>query len=352
MAAFKEEINAQLVQSWGTRIGADSTWVTHTTAPLERMELKARVSHLAQAIWQVLGPDLLPALPKLEAAALAEPPLKAFAAWPAYTMVAQQGLAHPAESLRTLGVLTHLFSAEFAVRPFIDQHPELAIAQMLAWTTHPDEHRRRLASEGCRTRLPWGGNLRALIADPAPILPILEALKDDPSEYVRRSVANNLNDLAKDHPALVMEICERWTPGASKDRLRLIKHALRTLIKAGDPRGLAIIGVGDPKLEGLVFQASGAVQLGEHLELSLQATLPKKQKLVVDFALHLLHKNGEHGRKVFKWKTLTAPAGPLALTKRHPLKAVTVRSYYPGVQRVELLVNGRSLGMLNFALRT
>lgn len=352
MAAFKEEINAQLVQSWGTRIGAEPGWVAQTAAPLEAMELKARVEHLAQAIWQVLGPELLSALPKLERAALSEPPLKAFAAWPAYTMVAQQGLAHPAESLQTLGVLTHLFSAEFAVRPFIVQHPKLAMAQMLAWTTHPDEHRRRLASEGCRTRLPWGGNLRALIADPTPILPILEALKDDEAEYVRRSVANNLNDLAKDHPALVMEICERWTQGASKDRLRLIKHALRTLIKAGDPRALAIIGVGEPELTGLRFQASERVQLGEHLALTLQAELPKKQKLVVDFALHLLHKNGERGRKVFKWKTLTAPAGELTLNKRHPLKAVTVRSYYPGVQKVELLVNGRSMGTVEFELKT
>ena len=148
----------------------------------------------------------------------------------------------------------------------------------------------------------------------------------------------------------ILEICERWSQGASKDRFRLIKHALRTRIKAGDPRALAIIGVGEPTLSRLVFQASGQVLLGEHLELSLRAELPKRQKLVVDFALHLKHKNGEHGRKVFKWRTLTAPAGPLVLSKRHPLKVVTVRSYYPGVQKVELLVNGRSMGVLDFEL--
>ncbi len=350
MAAFKEEINAQVVAAWGQRLDAGPSWVQETVFPLAGLELKARVQHLAQAIWRVLGPDLLPALKRLETAALSEPPLKAFAAWPAFTMVAENGLEHPAQSLKCLGVLTHLFSAEFAVRPFIDAHPKLAMEQMLAWTTHTDEHRRRLASEGCRTRLPWGGNLRALIADPSPILPILEALKDDEAEYVRRSVANNLNDLAKDHPDLTMEICERWTKGASKDRLRLIKHGLRTLIKAGNPRALAIIGVGEPELGELLFTASSAVKLGEHLELSLQAELPKKQKLVVDFALHLLHKNGEHGRKVFKWRTLTAPAGPLELSKRHPIKAVTVRSYYPGVQSVELLINGRSVQTVDFEL--
>ena len=350
MAPFKDEINPQVVALWGERIGGSAAWVQETSLPLADLELKARVAHVAQGIWGVLGPELLPALERLKTAALTEPPLTGFAAWPAYTMVANQGLEYPTQSLETLGMLTHLFSAEFAVRPFIDAHPKLAMAQMLAWTTHDDEHHRRLASEGCRTRLPWGGNLRALIADPSPILPILEALRDDSSEYVRRSVSNNLNDLSKDHPAQVMEICERWSQGASKDRSRLIKHALRSLIKAGNPRALAIIGVGEPKLSGLIFQASGQVLLGEHLELNLRAELPKKQKLVVDFALHLKHKNGKHGRKVFKWRTLTAPAGPLELSKRHPLQAVTVRSYYPGVQKVELLVNGRRMGMLAFEL--
>lgn len=348
MPPFKEEVSPALVADWAARLNLDSAWVQATAAPLDAMELKDRVVHLADALRAQLPAPVPAMLEALQAAAFQPPPITGLPAWPTFTVVERHALSHPQPALETLGTLTHLFSAEFAVRPYIQAHPELAMQQLLAWTDSDDEHRRRLASEGCRTRLPWGQRLRALQAEPAPILRILDALKDDPAEYVRRSVANNLNDLSKDHPELVLELAEQWW---EPKRERLLKHALRTLIKAGHPQALSLLGAGEVTLAALDFQATEALTEGEHLELALDANLPHDTLLVVDFALHLLRKDGSFGRKVFKWRTWEAQAGPIQLRKRHPIKAVTVRKHYPGTQRVELLVNGRSVATRSFELQ-
>jgi 3-methyladenine DNA glycosylase AlkC len=129
--------------------------------------------------------------------------------------------------------LTRRFSAEFSMRPFLIRWPERTLARLLEWTKDPDPHVRRLCSEGARPRLPWAIRIPALIRDPRPVIPILEALRDDPEEYVRRSVANHLGDIAKDHPELAFEICERWVSGASEDRKWLIRHAVRHPAKHG-----------------------------------------------------------------------------------------------------------------------
>jgi 3-methyladenine DNA glycosylase AlkC len=129
--------------------------------------------------------------------------------------------------------LTRRFSAEFSMRPFLIQWPERTLARLLEWTIDPDPHVRRLCSEGTRPRLPWAIRIPALIRDPRPVIPILEALRDDPEEYVRRSVANHLGDIAKDHPELAFEICERWVSGASEERKWLIRHAVRHPAKKG-----------------------------------------------------------------------------------------------------------------------
>lgn len=129
--------------------------------------------------------------------------------------------------------LTRRFSAEFSLRTFLIHQPERTLARLLEWTRDPDPHVRRLCSEGARPRLPWAQRIPALVADPRPVLPILEALKDDPELYVRRSVANHIGDIAKDHPALAFDLCQRWLAGASAERKWLIRHAVRHPAKHG-----------------------------------------------------------------------------------------------------------------------
>jgi 3-methyladenine DNA glycosylase AlkC len=136
--------------------------------------------------------------------------------------------------------LTRRFSAEFSIRPFLIHAPERTLARLMEWTSDRDPHVRRLCSEGSRPRLPWAVRLPDFVKNPRPVLPILEALKDDPELYVRRSVANHLGDIAKDHPVLAFDLCERWLRGASENRKWLIRHALRHPAKKGDQRALKI----------------------------------------------------------------------------------------------------------------
>lgn len=144
------------------------------------------------------------------------------------------------DSMRAQHALTRRFSAEFSMRPFLDRHPERTLRRLMEWTRDPDPHVRRLCSEGARPRLPWAMRLKGFIADPTPLVPILEALKDDPELYVRRSVANHVGDIAKDHPALAFELCERWLEGATEARRWVIRHALRHPAGKGDPTALRL----------------------------------------------------------------------------------------------------------------
>lgn len=145
-----------------------------------------------------------------------------------------------AVSMRAQYELTRRFSAEFSIRAFLIRWPERTLAQLLEWTRDSDPHVRRLCSEGSRPRLPWAQRIPGFVKDPRPVLPILEALKDDPELYVRRSVANHVGDIAKDHPALALEICERWLAGASEERRWVIRHALRHPAKKGNRAALRL----------------------------------------------------------------------------------------------------------------
>lgn len=267
--------------------------------------------------------------------------------------VAQHGLDDVPASLDALHYFTRFGSAEFAIRPFIlrDQPGTLAVLQ--SWTTSDDEHVRRLASEGSRPRLPWGARLQALVVDPSPTLPILTALRADDSLYVRKSVANHLNDISKDHPDIVLDLVSTW------DRTHphtawIVRHALRTLIKRGHPRALALLGAGTaPKLTATFTASPKRIQLGDTVTFtaSLTSTSSRPQSLLIDYVVHYAKASGKASEKVFKWTQLDlAPGAAVTLTKRQTIRDFSTRRHHAGRHRVELQINGRRLAETAFTL--
>ncbi len=274
--------------------------------------------------------------------------------WPLCQFVQEYGVDHFEPSMDAMYELTQRFSCEFAVRPFLIRYPRKTLARLTQWTRDPNPHVRRLCSEGTRPRLPWGQQLRDFVQDPTPALSILEALKDDPELFVRRSVANHLNDIAKDHPEVVIKVCKSWKVGATEERRWVIKHALRTLIKNGNRSALTLVGVGKPELTVGAFAVDRKqVPIGENVGLraTLASTARKPQSLVVDYVVHLQRVGGKTNAKVFKWKTFTLGAGEtIELTKKHSFKPITTRKYYPGVHRMELQINGTRLAECSLTL--
>lgn len=357
---FKNFIDAALVARVATKLAA--AWPAFDTKRFRRLaahgldglEMKARAMQVCAALEATLPADFDAAAALCEAVLQGDDALDGWALWSFGEFVARRGIDRPERALQVLHALTQRFTAEFAIRPFIVKHPALVFATLERWTRDPSEHVRRLVSEGSRPRLPWGLRLASLVADPAPTLPLLAALQDDPSEYVRRSVANHLNDIAKDHPALVAAWLEAHLPDASPERQALLRHASRTLVKAGDARVLAAWGLGQPLRGTLAFTlAPPRVRVGEVLELQVEITsrAAKPQRLVIDYAVHHVKAGGHTTPKVFKGWTLELPArGTLVLAKRHSMKAVTTRRYHAGRHAVSVQVNGRTLAEAPFDL--
>lgn len=249
-------------------------------------------------------------------------------------------------SLPALAEFTPLCSSEFAVRPFILRDSARMMAQMLAWANHDNHHVRRLASEGCRPRLPWAMALLNFKCDPSPILPVLEALKNDPSEYVRRSVANNLNDIAKDNPAVVIETLRRWTRDPGEGIRWITNRALRTLVKDGHTEALALLGYsGAAAVEVKSFTLSApAIQMGETLTFAFEvvSAADEPQDLLIDYIVYFMKANGTRAGKVFKLaQRQINPGEILRIEKKHPFRPITTRVYYAGEHGLGLKINGQ-----------
>jgi 3-methyladenine DNA glycosylase AlkC len=330
-------------------------------AGLKNLELKQRVSHLIDVLAKHLPANFEQAAPILLAIKTHWQDKQqtatwgSFTAWPLIDYVAEYGTEYPDLALTVLKNLTPLFSAEFAIRTFIDGHFDVSYPQILLWSEDPDEHVRRLASEGMRPRLPWGKKLTQFCIDPDAIFPILEALKDDESLYVRKSVANNLNDISKDNPDKVIELCQRWYQDAPENRLWIIRHALRGLIKAGHPKVFPLLGYSsEPQLIIDKFElAKSQLKLGDSVELLLElsSASSEAQNLVLDYKVHHVKANGSLSAKVFKWKNLNLNSKQqLQLNKKHPVKKISTRTYYSGLHEVEILINGVVYGKTEFEL--
>lgn len=267
--------------------------------------------------------------------------------------VALHGLNDYKNSIKCIERITQFISCEYAIRPFIIRYEEKALPQLIAWSKHKNHHVRRLASEGSRPRLPWGMALPKYKKDPSPVLPILHQLKNDPSEYVRRSVANNLNDIAKDNPNVVIQIAEEWRGiGAQTDAI--IKHACRTLLKQGHPKVLNYFGLNSNQIAVTNFTINTPkISVGQYLEFSFDvANNSKKEQLLrLEYAVHYLRNNGQHNKKVFKIsERLFEPNEQQTITRKQSFKPITTRKFYEGKQRLSIIVNGKEFEVLEFEL--
>jgi 3-methyladenine DNA glycosylase AlkC len=369
---FKNLISTRTIEAAGHHL--QRVWPRFDRAAFEKqaasgldaLEFKARAMQLADALEAAL-PDRFVHAADLIEASLAPPTtldaqgepvglannehgevdapgLRGWVVWSLAEFVARRGMDDVPRAMDCLHALTQRFSSEFAIRPFIQRHPDAVFNTLAQWVNDPSAHVRRLVSEGSRPRLPWGLRLQALVADPAPTLPLLRALQDDPSAYVRRSVANHLNDIAKDHPDLVANWVQTHRPGASAQREALLRHASRSLIKQGHSPTLAAWGLGrglqgDARLQLSAPQASVGGHIG--LEVQLHSATTSPQTLVVDYLVHHVRANGGTSPKVFKgWKLVLEPGERRMLGKRHSLRPVTTRTLYPGRHRIELQING------------
>ncbi len=321
---------------------------------LPALSLMARLRRVAEQLHAALAGDYRDNLAVLrQLAARLNSPFVTMAL-PEY--VALYGADDFQVSMEALRFFTTFGSSEFAVRHFLRRDLHRTLEVMTDWSRDENDHVRRLASEGSRPRLPWSFQIEPLTADPAPLAPILDALQADPSPYVRRSVANSLNDIAKDNPDWVLDRLGGW-PLDDSNTAWIAKQGLRSLIKQGDRRALTVIGAGEPPHIALrnLMVTPARIALGGKITLSfeLQSTAAVVQRLVVDYAVHYVKKSGAAAAKVFKLKLLTlAPGATARLEKTQLIDNFTTRIHYPGRHAIDVLVNGEICGRTAFDLQT
>lgn len=327
-------------------------FIAAATDGLDALSIMERVRHIADALRRALPDDYGAALDVI--GAMAPRLTHGFQAVAVTEYVARYGLDDFDRSMDALATLTRFGTAEFAIRPFLALDADRALATMEGWTASENEHVRRLASEGARPRLPWASRVPALKADPTRAAHILEALKSDPALYVRKSVANHLNDIAKDRPDWLLEWLADWPQDDPHTRW-IIRHALRTLIKQGEPRALALIGVGHGAAVSVhKFAVEPAVvRLGERIAIvaDIASTATENQPLVVDYRIHYARGGDKTAAKVFKWKSFDLAAGATAsLRISQVIRDFSTRRHHPGRHKVELIVNGETMGESGFEL--
>jgi 3-methyladenine DNA glycosylase AlkC len=267
--------------------------------------------------------------------------------------IADYGLSHFKLSLNAFERVTQFISCEFAIRPFIIEDADAVLKIATKWTRHKSEHVRRLASEGIRPRLPWGMAIPAFKKNPAPLFPVLSLLMNDSSAYVRKSVANHLNDISKDHPEEVLKFLKGWK-GTSPQTDQLIKHALRTLLKAGHAGVLDFYQLDASNIICSSFKLKNKkVQIGNDLffEAVIENKAAVKQYVRLEYAVYFKRLKHLSAKKVFKiTEKEVYPDQLLDIQKKHSFKLITTRNYYPGKHQISIIVNGKELDKLDFTL--
>lgn len=330
-----------------------SSFIKAATKGLDALELLDRGKHIARALGSHLPadyPDAIAIVLKSLGSEHASDELigagmAPFFYYPHTVFVSERGLDHFDLSMKAQFELTKRFSAEASIRPFLARYPERTLRVLRDWSRDTNPHVRRLVSEGTRLRLPWAMRVRWLDENPERVVELLELLKDDPASVVRRSVANNLNDLGKVHPALLATTCGAWLRGATDERRALIEHALRSAVKRGDPNALRLLGYGKKPSVAVetVRLTPKKVSVGGRVAITfaVRNTARSKQDLLVDLGVHFVKERGKTSRKVFKVKRLSLGAGERSeLSVGVSLAVHTTRKPNPGKHKVEVIING------------
>jgi 3-methyladenine DNA glycosylase AlkC len=371
--ALKHQLNADVVRRIAAGVLAvhptfeGDAFIAGCLDGLDDLELTARAQHISETLATFLPDDEGEAIEIIRRSLIHDDPLaqpseipagqSAFHYWPYVRFLTDRGLDNFELSMETQKVLTTLFTAEFSIRTYLLHRYDDTMETLHVWATDNDVHVRRLVSEGTRPRLPWAAKLPMFMADPSPVLELLEVLKDDPEEYVRRSVANNLNDIAKDNPDVVIDVARRWWNEGDANRRRLVRHGLRTLIKAANPEALAVMGFGSdsPARVSAVRIDPIDLRIGDKIRVEVDVTNPAAADAgaLVDLRFWFVKANGTSTAKVFKGSELLIQSGDTAqVRKTISLAQHSTRSHYPGLHRIEVIINGATVEGGEFQLRS
>ena len=336
-------------------------FIADSSDGIEKLEMKARSKQIADKLAVYLPNDFVHSAKVIKASLapydssgyeIHEDGIRGWAIMPISHYIGKYGLDNFDISMQLFKEITSRFTAEFDIRFFLIRYQKQALETLKEWVNDPDYHVRRLVSEGTRPLLPWGIKINSFVEDPTPIIPLLEALKDDSEEYVRRSVANNLNDISKQHPDIVINIAKEWIKNADKNRKKLIRHALRTLIKKGNKKALEVLGYKHAEITINHFRLDkNSLNLGDDLniELELYSNTDCSQNIIIDYAIHHVKANGTTSPKIFKWKDIKLDANSvIKISKKHSMKKVTTRVYYSGIHKIEVFINGISYCIKEF----
>ena len=308
------------------------------------MELKQRMHHVADCLHEALAMDFQSCIalltPIVQRRIYEETNSFGDMIFPDF--VERFGMEDFRTSVNALEIFTAACSSEFAVRPFIVRYPKEMMQVMLRWSKHKSEHVRRLASEGCRPRLPWAMALPEFKKDPRPVLEVLENLKSDSSEYVRRSVANNLNDISKNNLDLALATAERWAktePGT----LPLVRHALRNELKKGNPRALRLFSLAQ-KTKARVADlrvVPEKITIGDSAQIEFEIWAGADERLRLEYWIYFVKAGGQSSKKVFQIAERQFNKGHKhRFNKKHRFQNFTTRKHYAGSHRIVIAVNG------------
>ena len=358
---MKDYFNADTARTLGAQLDIDgeeyAAWVA---SRVEGLEISDRVTVFAQGLRERLVGDyagVVGGIVDKLGPELAEGEgyfNHAFHLWPVSRFIELYGVDEPGVSLDAIEALTRAFTGEWAVRPYLERYPERTLARVHGWAGSDSHNVRRLASEGIRPRLPWAKVHTPFVEDPSPIIPVLDRLYDDASLFVRKSVANNLNDIGRTHPELALATAARWVDSGAPHAAWVVERGLRGLIKRGHSEALELVGFSTPTaLTTTRPEFPRTVAIGEKATLSTTLTNASDAaaNVLAEYRVHFLKKNGARKPSVFRLGKFTLEPGETrVVTKTHPFRVTSTRTYYPGTQALSVVINGREGELVDFEL--